>query len=492
MKKTITTLIVLLSSFNIFSQDIPGIKEISLDNLKATVAELASDKYDGRLPASKGYFKAADYIEDQIKTIGLKPLLKKTYFQNVPVEYNLIKGTPEFSILMPLKNAKPIVYQLGKDFVCRSMTGSGNITANIVFCGYGISKPEWGYDDYASIDVKGKIVLMFKQNPSWNTEKSNNWEKLYPRYKANVAASKGALGVIFISKPLDKNPQKPIGSIMESDEDQSTAVPQIHADLSLVANMLYPRSYSVSYLQAKIDSTKTPYSFAVGTTATIKVKAEYKKQKNSPNIICYLEGNDPVLKNEYIILGAHLDHVGRQGENFYFPGANDNASGCAAILEIARCLKKAGTKRSVVFIFFTNEESGLHGSKYFVEHSPLPFEKITAMLNFDCVGYGDSIQVGGGKSNMELWSLPRNADKSINDVMTNSTWSGGGSDATPYFEKNIPTLYFVSKYSYAHLHLASDTYETLNYKLFQKITRLGYYTAYKVANGEYVKERVVK
>lgn len=492
MKKTITALFLLLFSVNIYSQEVPGIKDVSLDNLKATVAELSSANYDGRLPASKGYLKASKYIADQLKAIGVKPLIKKSYFQNVPVEYNMITGTPEFSILLPLKNAKPIIYQLGKDFVCRGMTGSGNVTAKIVFCGYGISKPEWGYDDYANIDVKGKIVLVFKQNPSWNTDKSKNWEKLYPRYKANVAAGKGAIGIIFISKPLDKEPQKPIGSIMENDEPQNTAMPQVHADLSLVANMLYPRSYSVAYLQAKIDSTKTPYSFALGTTATINIKADYKKQKDSPNIIGYIEGNDPSLKSEYIIIGAHLDHVGRQSKTFYFPGANDNASGCASILEIARCLKKTGTKRSVVFVFFTNEESGLNGSRYFIEHSPVPVDKITAMLNFDCVASGDSIQIGGGKSNMELWNIPHNADKSINDVMTNITWQGGGADATSFFEKDIPTLYFVTKYSYTNLHLASDTYETLNYKLFRKITQLGYYTAYKAANGGYTKEKVSK
>lgn len=475
-----------------FGQDIPGINEINSANLEKTVKNLSSPKYDGRLPASNGYLKAADYIVSELKSIGLKPFYKDSYFQNVPVEYNEIIKTPEFSLLLPLKNAKPQVYQLGKDFVCRGMTGSGNIRSNIVFCGYGISKPEWGYDDYANIDVKGKIVLVFKQNPSWNTDKSKNWDKLFTRYKANIAAEKGAIGIIFISKPLDKEPQKPIGSIMESDEAQNISMPQIHVDLSIVPDMLYPSSYSIGKLQAKIDSAKAPFSFSLNTIATINISAKYVKEQNSPNVVSCIEGTDPVLKNEYIILGAHLDHVGRQSSEFYFPGANDNASGCAAILEIARCLKKAGTKRSVLFIFFTNEESGLHGARFFAEHSPVNIDSITAMLNFDCVGFGDSIQVGGGKSNMQLWNIARNADKTLTDIMTYQTWPGGGSDATPFFEKNIPTLYFVSKYSYKHLHLASDTYETLNYKLFEKLTKLGYYTAYKVANGVYAKEKVIK
>lgn len=192
-------------------------------------------------------------------------------------------------------------------------------------------------------------------------------------------------------------------------------------------------------------------------------------------------------------MGAHLDHVGRQGNNLYYPGANDNASGSAAVLQLARAFVNGNVRpaRSIIFVLFTSEEQGLNGSEFFAKNLPVPLEKIVAMFNLDCIGSGDSIQVGSGKSSPVLWDIAHKNDSLYTKKMVAQTWSGGGADATPFFNIGIPTLYFVSKYSYTHLHLPTDTPETLNAELFEKIVTLAFITASEVLKGGYLREILI-
>ena len=183
-------------------------------------------------------------------------------------------------------------------------------------------------------------------------------------------------------------------------------------------------------------------------------------------------------------MGAHLDHVGSQAGKIFFPGANDNASGSAALLQIARAFSslKEKPKRSIIFVFFASEEQGLNGSKFFADNMPFSKEKVKAMINMDCVGYGDSIQVGGGESAPSFWNIAKQIDTDNDRLLVTRTWKGGGADAEPFFSKGIKTLYFVTTNSYKHLHMLTDTPETLNQNLFEAITRLAYLTAMNIAN----------
>jgi Zn-dependent M28 family amino/carboxypeptidase len=148
-------------------------------------------------------------------------------------------------------------------------------------------------------------------------------------------------------------------------------------------------------------------------------------------------------------------------------------------------------KRSILFILFSNEESGLHGAKYYAENPLVPIEKTVAMFNNDCVGHGDSIQIGNGRSAPQLWQLTRSIDSLYTKGMIMRTWNGGGADAEPFHSKGIPSLYFVTYFSYTHLHLMSDKPETLNPVVFEKICKLGYMSAYEVSMGNYVRESVL-
>ena len=469
------------SSVSIIAQDAASaLNIITQDALLKTDSYLASKKLNGRLPGSKGYELAAKYISEELSKLRLKPISKDGYFQKIKVEYNEILPNEHFSVI---HNGKRTLYELGKDYVYRGFTGSGNFTAPVAFCGYGLSQPDLGYDDYAGIDVKGKVVLVYKFNPRWNID-GKVFTHGNPREKSIVAMDHGALGILFISFPNDKEPQKLIGSVFHGEGLQPQNFPQLHVSLD-VADVLYKDSgFSLSQVQKEIDSSKKPFSFDLKSDVNISVKTKYTKDATTENVCGILEGSDPKLKDEFIIVGAHLDHVGEQAGKIYYPGANDNASGSSAVLQIARAISsmKIKPKRSICFSFFACEEQGLNGSTYFSKNLPGSKDKINAMLNFDCIAYGDSIQVYGGESFPDLWNTVKSIDENNKKLLVTRTGKGGGADAQPFFDEGIKTLYFVSTNSYAHLHQTTDTPETLNGKLFQDITQLGFLSVLKFAN----------
>jgi len=462
---------------------------IDTASLMQSVRFLSTDSLLGRLPGSIGYNIAANWAAS--KLTELKPFGNSGYFQEFNIEYNEIKGPISFVVIE--NNQKKHDFILGEDFVCRGFTGSGKVYAPIVFCGYGLSLPAFGYDDYASVNVKGKIVLIFKQNPSWQIT-GIDWPELSIRSKSRTAFEHGAIAVLFVPLPNTHNPQKPIGSMMDGGGENLSNIPQLQISVQSADIILNDQKSSLSSLQKQIDSTEVPNSIELTNTAFIEVHADYYKEKPTMNVIALLEGSDPILKNEYFIIGAHLDHVGSQAGKIIFPGANDNASGSAALLQIslAYIKGKLKPKRSIIFALFACEEHHLDGSKYLAEHLNIPTEKITAMLNLDCIAFGDSIQIGGGKSAPLLYHISHQLDSSYTKMLTSKTWYGGGADAQPFFDKGIPTLYFASLNSYTHLHLLTDKPETLNKLLFQKITQLAFLTSWEIANGNYQKEEIIK
>lgn len=469
--RSIKLLIVSLFILNNFS----CYAQINKNQLMQTVEYLAGRELAGRLPGHMGYDKAVNFISGEFSKLNLKPIGNSTFFQKLKVEFNEILAPEHFAIV---KNGKRTEYKLGSDYVYRGFTSSGKVAAPVVFCGYGLAQPELGYDDFASVDVKGKIAMVFKYNPKWKIN-DKTFANGNPREKAIVAAKHGAVGILFVSFPNDVEPQEPIGSVIHGEGEQMQNFPELHIGLNLAEELFEGSGTTLKAMQTKIDSEKAPTPLVLPHQADIEVHTKYEKDKEVVNVIALLEGCDPKLKEEYLIIGAHLDHVGEQAGKIYFPGANDNASGSAALLEIARAfsLQKEKPKRSIVFTFFASEEQGLYGASYLANNLPFPKEKIKAMFNLDCVGFGDSIQVGGGKSAPAFWEMAKKIDSENDKLMVSATWNGGGADAEPFFQKGIPTLYFVTTNSYKHLHKLSDKPETLNKDLFEAIAKLAYKTA---------------
>jgi aminopeptidase YwaD len=489
MKSPLISIQIVLLAFFINAQTSTGLSEINKEDLIQNVKMLSSQEFDGRLAGSEGYNKAANYVANKFSALGLKPAGDDKYFQYFDIEYNKIESPAIFKTIV---NADTTSYEIGKDFVLRGFTGSNSFTLPVVFCGYGISRPDLRYNDYERINVRNKIVMVFKQNPKWKID-NKDWGTNYPREKSLLAKKYGAKGILFVSLPNDKKPQPLIGSVLHGEGEQPVDFPQLQIS-SNVANQLLSRTgFTISDYQAMIDDKRRPVSTNLATKATIEVSAKYEKNANTMNIVGMIEGSDPKLKNEFVIIGAHLDHVGSQAE-LLFPGANDNASGSSGVLEIAKAFVNGGLKpkRSVMFVLFAGEEQGLNGSEHFIENWKEGYDKLTAMINMDCIGYGDSIQVGNGKSAPKLWEIAYQIDKTSFKSMVERTWGGGGADATPFYEKSIPCLYFVTTNSYDHLHLPSDKVETLNPALFEKVVKLALLTSVEVANGNYQREEIIK
>ncbi len=464
-----------------------GIRKIEAAEMLKTVTYLASPELGGRRPGSDGYYLAADYMSNAFFDLGLKDITGDFYFQRLPVEYVEISGEPALSLLTT-RGETPLV--LGEDFVCRGMTGFGEGEAGVVFCGYGISEPQSGYDDYAGMDVKGKVVMVFKQNPPFMIEGVELSQK-YNRYRAQMAAKHGAIALLLVSTPLSKDPQKPIGSIMDGEGEYLLYMPQFHIDLEAADQLFEGSKYRLEEIQSRIDSSHSPASLPLLHKVRFKVEGEYTADRPSMNIIGCLEGSDPQKKHEYVLISAHLDHVGKQGSHLYFPGANDNASGSAAVLQLARAFASLKNKpaRSVLFVLYTSEEQGLTGSAHFANHCPVPVEQIVAALNMDCIAFGDSIQIGNGKSNPKLWNLAREIDSRHDKLSVSRTWGGGGADLEALHKKGVPGLYFVTTNSYDHLHLPSDRPETLNKDLYESLVRLVYLVTEQLANGSWQREK---
>ena len=488
MRKSLTAIAILVFLLNLEAQTPSELAAISKKDLLKNVEILTSREFDGRLPGGAGYNKAANFIAKKFTEVGLKPAGDKGYFQYLNVEYNKIDSP---AVLKLLAGKDTVGYEHGKDFIVRGFSGSNKLTLPVVFCGYGISRPELGYDDYVNRNVKDKVVLVFKHNPSWKIN-NQDWGSGAPREKSLIAKKHGAKGILFVSLPNEAKPQPPIGSVLHGEGEQPIDFPQLHISIDVANDFLRRAAITLSECQTRIDEKKKPFSINLMTKAAIEVNAKYDKNAKTTNVIGMIEGNDSKLKNEFIVIGAHLDHVGSQA-GLMFSGANDNASGSAGVLEIAEAFTKSKMKpeRSIIFVLFTAEEQGLLGSKYFVNNWKKGYDKITAMINLDCVGYGDSIQVGNGKSSPELWRIAWQNNKRYFDCMVEETWSGGGADASPFHEKGIPCLYFVTKNSYEHLHLQTDKTETLNPDLYEKIVKLAYLTASKIANGSYQREKVI-
>ena len=489
MKKTFTFITIVFINLFTNAQNSTGLSEINKDDLIKNVKILTSPDFDGRLPGSEGYNKAAQFAADKLYELGLKFAGDDLYFQYLNVEYNKIESPAVFKSIV---DGDTVNGEIGKDFVLRGFTGSNSFTLPVVFCGYGISRPDLHYDDYEGINVKNKIVIVFKQNPKWKND-DKDWGTNYPREKSLVAKKHGAKGILFISLPNDAKPQPLIGSVMHGEGEQPIDFPQLHISLDAANTLLSKTGFSISDCQTKIDEKKKPLSMNLTTKAQIEVSAIYEQNARTMNVIAMIEGSDLKLKDEYVIVGAHLDHVGSQA-GLLFPGANDNASGSAAVLEIAKAFTNGGLqpKRSIVFVLFASEEQGLNGAKHFVESWKKGYDKIVAMINMDCIGYGDSIQVGNGLSAPNLWEVANQIDETSFNSMVERTWKGGGADATPFHEKGIPCLYFVTTNSYDHLHLPSDKVETLNPVLYEKVVKLAHLTVMEIANGNYVREEIIK
>lgn len=442
---------------------------------------LASEKFAGRLTGDAGYTAAAKWAAGKFKEWGLKPYSRdQGYLQAYPSPY-VIVDKAEMSLLLEEKaeNSKePTIKELRlqpeKEFLPLLFSDSGNSTGELAFAGWGISAPDLGYDDYAGLDVKGKFVLCFRGTPDPSDKRYVPYD--HHRFRMKTAKDRGALGVIYIYDEISSNPN---GDWIEGFTPAEVT--------EKIADMIFKeKGVPCAELKKYLLSFKKPLSFPLRAKVSLKVEARNFPDGIGYNIVGYVEGSDPKLKENCLVVGGHFDHNGFQ-MGLLFPGADDNASGSAAVMEVAEAFSKLAEKpkRSVVFVLFGGEEKGLQGSGYFAGHLPPAFEKVEAMFNFDMVGEGDKSGFGYSADFPELKAVVEEADrrvKTLGGAYPIRAVGVRGSDFAPFFEQGIPCVSFHSNGPHLYYHQTGDTIYRINPDMLADVSRLAFLSVLALAN----------
>ena len=364
---------------------------ISSHELLEYAAELSSPRFRGRLSGSPGYIAAAEYVAGLLDSWGLRPVMAdSSFFQWFPNAWTEVI-TPGSVALKPMggkAGAPGRKLSFPADFYPGAHSSSGRVSAEVVYAGFGITAPELGYDDYAGLDVKGKIVLLEPGVPyTANDSTLARWEPYsYHRYKFSRARDLGAVGLLYTG--LTANPNT---SYLEG-FTYAHISEEVAGELTAVSGKPFEQ------LKKEITTSMKPSSFATGREVVVTARTRHFPGSRACNVVAMIPGGDPALKKEAIIVGAHLDAVGHQGT--LFPGALDNASGVADLLGAARALAASPEKpaRTVIFVFFGGEECGLYGSLASTTQPWWPGEQVLFMLNLDMVGNGTGFFLQGAGS----------------------------------------------------------------------------------------------
>ncbi len=489
------------------TKNTPGSEsDISAAQIKQDLDFLASDSLKGRDTPSTELNIAAKYIASEFAKSNIKPV-DGSYFQTV----HMGKISLATDNLLKINiGGKEKSYKIKSQFVPFEMTANKTATAPLVFAGYGIDAPEYGYNDYENLDVKDKIVLILKHEPGeddplskFNSKKATKYSTI--KEKVNTAIDHGAAGVLVVQDPLNHMLLSPTGfpwpslsGFIPMDvlpltllSDEKDKIPSAEVGEDVVVD-LFGSIEKLKEIQLAIDKSFKTNSFPI-TDAIVSLKTDtFIKQMISNNVVGYAEGNDPKLKDEFVIIGAHYDHVGYKknhnpGEDYIYNGADDNASGTAAMISAARAFGTASLKpkRSILFIAFCGEEKGLFGSRYYVDNPLIPLQKTIAMLNIDMIGRNsiDSLYIYGYSKSPGLKQVVEEANKMTKfTLIFNENLLQGGSDHMSFMQKKVPSIFFHSGTENEY-HTVHDEAGLINFEKAKKVTKLVFETALMIANG---------
>jgi len=456
---------------------------ISSHDLFKYVLIQCDEKYQGRLTGTPEYQECAEWLAGQFSEWGLTPAGDNgSWFQWFNVPYTLVKPDCGVEMHMPLKDGSEILksYKYVTEFMPGSTSGNGKITAEVVYAGYGISAPELGYDDYKGIDAKGKIILIEREtpvSPADGPEKFNPWyEYSFHQYKLANAVKHGASGMLYNYGPI-ANPNN----------DYYDNFIYVHVGDSVVKDVFAGTGKVHNELVQKINHTLKPQSFYTGKKVTITMSTKHFPDGRGSNIIGMIKGSDPEMSREAIIIGAHLDHMGKCYE--LIPGANDNASAVAVMMGIAKALavNKIPLRRSVVFIAFGSEEQALLGSKEYVKNPSFPLEK-SVLLNMDGVGIGHSVSATAGRDFPIMWNFIEEANnKYIHRRMNAGSFPNLGRprlDAAIFLRAGVPSISFATYGSENYYHVPQDNPDIIKPEIMEDLAQLLFISVVRMANSK--------
>jgi hypothetical protein len=436
------------------------------------VKYLASPELKGRATGSPELEIAAEFLAGKYREFGVQPADGKSYLQSFPVTTDAQLGPGNrFSFT---DNGRSAAIP-ASDFVPFSFSSVGKFGGTVVFAGYGITAPEYRYDDYAGVDVKGKIVLVLRHEPQENDAKSVFAGKELTSHaaftnKAANAKMHGAIAMILIDDHAN-HPDKPSELVKfgSTEGPKDAGIEIVEVKESLIDGWFKDAGKNVDELEADIDKDLKPESFAFPDSIRVDGEVDIRHEvKTVHNVVAYVPGTT----DEYVIIGAHYDHLGMGGQyslapgvTAIHPGADDNASGTAGVVELARWYaKQPKQKRGILFLNFAGEEMGLLGSAWYVAHPELPLEKAVAMINMDMIGRirSGKVYVGGTSTGSGLRALVENvAPKYPLKIDFSEGPESASSDHTSFITGQVPSLFFFSGL-HGDYHKPSDTADKID------------------------------
>lgn len=449
------------------------------------VKEMTGEKYGGRLTGTPGYDASAAWTVDLLRGWGYQPAGDKgTWYQKFPNPYTLVRPGTELSLHLPQAGGGTIVksYTWEQEFFQGSTSDSGKVTAEAVYVGYGITAPELGYDDYAGVDVKGKIVVIEPEAPMGPTPDTALFKKWRPysfhHYKIENAAKHGAAGMVYDYHIANPNARFVKGLILT------------YVSRTVMDDLFAGQPMTWRQTVDQIRSTLKPASRPLGKTMTLYNNTQHHAEGIGSNVVAVLPGSDAVLKDEYIVLGAHLDHLGYNHK--MMPGAHDNASGVAVLLAAAEAITKANVplKRSVLLLIFGAEEQGVWGSEFYVNHPVVPNAKIKAFLNLESVGRGERIGVSSGVEYPEIYEAMERANAQyVHRAMgafANLNLARPRQDAAHFLWAKIPTVSIGTSGApplpFASYHTTKDTWRIMTPEIMEDLGRITFLATVDLAN----------
>ena len=462
-------------------------KNITSEKLFNYVKHLSDSSYEGRLAGSEGMAKAVAWAQDKFSEWELEsPAGTTNYIQQFPHPCTEIHYGSDIKIWFPLateKNKSKTPSYIAKSYAwptwfAGGTSGNGEITADIVYAGFGVTAPELGYDDYEGIDVKGKIVLIEGETPNTSRDKDTllMW---YPytlhQHKVENAVKHGAAGMLYKWVPGPNNGYDP-------DFIYAYITDPIADDIFAGTGKTYAETVK------SIKETKKPASFATGKRATIKMNATHNPDATGKNVIGLIKGSDPVLCNEYVIVSGHLDHLGMIP--YHIAGANDNNSATAVLMGVAEALAKSEIKpkRSVLFMNLDGEEAGLTGSTYYTLNPLVPKEKVAGILNLEQVGVGENINISYGIEYPEMGEYFKKTNNAyihrILNIRANNHITRPRTDGAVFMKAGYPCVDIGASGGgwKSYYHHPKDDWNTINPEILEDVAKLLYLTTIEIAN----------
>ncbi|MBI4612311.1 MAG: M28 family peptidase [Planctomycetes bacterium] len=450
------------------------------DRILEDVRFLASDSLRGRLSGTEDEKIAGHYIARTFEEAGLVPAGDAGgWFQSF--ERRIYEGPGPGNRLEIVRGGKRAAFELGEDFQVLALSSKGEVEAGLAFAGYGISAPDKGYDDYAGLDVAGKAVLVLRGTPSDRSNEGpfaghDGLAYASLRRKVEAAKERGVAAVLVANDPHAHSGEadRLLAPALSGDVP-GPILPAVHVTGGFAEILFSSAGRSLAETQKKIDEGTSPDSFVFdGLSVSLATDVRWKERTLS-NVLGLVEGTDPALAGETIVVGAHYDHLGlgyvgslEAAPGAVHNGADDNASGTAVMMELARLFARSSPRlsrprRSILFAAFTGEELGLFGSGFYAEHPVRPLDSTIAMANLDMVGRfdGKSLQISGVGTAEEFEALVDGLGRDFRIEIAKGESGYGPSDHTSFYARKVPVLFFFTG-SHSDYHKASDDADRLD------------------------------